>query len=110
MPHAELKYSDHLQLDAAAILAEIEQTILRHDPASGACKGRAYPCGVTHHAHLLLTISMLEKPHRDDAFTKALMAEIEANVKAHVHQSCYFSFGLSYSTSAYITNEHRVPG
>ena len=109
MPHAELKYSDDLALDANAILAEIEHVILQHDPASGACKGRAYPCATTHHTHLLLTISMLQKPHRNDAFTSALMKDIEDAVKTHIHQSCYFSFGLDYSGATYVTNEHKVP-
>ena len=109
MPHAEIKYSDDLALDARAILAEIEHIILQHDPASGACKGRAYPCALTHHSHLLLNISMLQKPHRDEAFTKALMKDIEEAVKSHIHQSCYFSFGLDYSGAFYVTNEHRVP-
>jgi len=31
MPHAEIKYSSDLQLDSAAILAEIETIILRKD-------------------------------------------------------------------------------
>lgn len=109
MPHAEIKYSEELSLDTRAILAEIEHVILQHDPASGACKGRAYPCAATHHSHFLLNISMLEKPHRDAAFTSALMRDIEAAVKTHIHQSCYFSFGLEYSAANYVTNEHQVP-
>ncbi|WP_295311860.1 hypothetical protein [Roseobacter sp.] len=110
MPHAELKYSDSLTLDAPAVLAEIEHIILQHDAGSGECKGRAYPCAQTHHTHLLLSLTMLEKPHRDDAFTRALMADIEAAVKARIHTSCFFSFGLDYSRGAYITNTHQVPG
>lgn len=109
MPHAEIKYTDDLALDAPSLLAEIEQIILRHDPGSGACKGRAYPAAFFLHSHFLLSISMLEKPHRDAAFTAGLMADIEAAMKSHIHQSCYFSFGLEYSAAAYVTNEHRVP-
>jgi len=43
MPHAELKYSIDLDLDAEALLRCVEQVILRHDANSGECKGRAYP-------------------------------------------------------------------
>ena len=107
MPHAELRYSKELQIDALAILAEIEAIIQRHDPASGACKGRAYPAAQSHHRHLLLSLSLLEKPHRDDAFTHALMAEIEAAVKARIPEPCYFSFGLDYSRGYYVTNKHE---
>lgn len=104
MPHAELKYSADLALDAATILAEIEDTILRHDNGAGACKGRAYPAEVFHHTHVILTLSLLTKPHRDAAFTQALMADVEAVVKARLPAPCHFSFGLDYSTGAYITH------
>lgn len=109
MPHAELKYSNDLQLDPTGLLAEIEQIILRHDPAAGPCKGRAYPAPHFHHSHFLLVVSLLQKPHRNAGFSTSLMADIEAAMKVHIHQGCYFSFELVYSGSLYITNEHRVP-
>ncbi|SMX43423.1 hypothetical protein [Maliponia aquimaris] len=108
MPHAELKYSNDLALDAQAILAAVEQVIQRHDPGAGACKGRAYPAPVFHHSHVLLSLSLLAKPHRDAAFTRALMAEVEVAVKALILQDCYFSFDLAYNTATYVTNRHEV--
>ncbi|QGX97937.1 hypothetical protein EI983_06460 [Roseovarius faecimaris] len=108
MPHAELRYSSDLQIDAAAVLARIEEVIQAHDAGSGACKGRAYPAQVFHHTHCLLTLSLLTKPHRDAAFTHALMADVEAAVKAMIPQSCYFSLGLEYSGATYVTNRHEV--
>lgn len=108
MPHAELKYSSDLKIDAVAILADIEQMILRHDAGSGECKGRAYPTDHYHHSHLILQISMLSKPHRDDAFTAALMADLEQMVKARIPQSCFFSFALEYSKGAYVTSFHEI--
>lgn len=110
MPHAELKYSSDLEIDAGAILAAVEQTIQRHDAGSGECKGRAYPADQFHHTHLILSVSMLTKPHRDKAFTDALMQDIERVVKSKIGQSCYFSFALEYSTSAYVTNWHEGAG
>ena len=110
MPHAELKFSSDLDIDAVAILAAVEQTILRHDGGSGDCKGRAYPADRFHHTHLILSISMLTKPHRDKAFTDALMQDIEHLVKSMIDQSCFFSFALEYSTSAYVTNWHEGAG
>jgi hypothetical protein len=109
MPHAELKYSDDLILDAGAILAEIEATILRHDAGSGACKGRAYPASVYHHSHVLVSVAMLTKEHRNEAFTAALLEDLERVIKARIKQHCHFSLGISYSTSAYVTNLHQ-PG
>lgn len=107
MPHAELKFSSDLELDAAAILAQIEQTILTHDDGSGACKGRAYPTDIYHHTHVLVTISMLTKAHRDADFTRALLNDLETAIKAHIAQPCYFSLALDYTTDRYVTNEHR---
>ncbi|MFY0690860.1 MAG: hypothetical protein JXR14_02950 [Paracoccaceae bacterium] len=106
MPHAELKYSNDLAIDAQAILAKIEETIHSHDSGSGACKGRAYPADIFHHTHLIVEISMLTKPHRDAAFTDALVSDLEAAIKSFVSQSCHFSLSLDYSTGAYVTNLH----
>ena len=108
MPHAELKYSSDLKINAVAILADIEQMILQHDAGSGECKGRAYPTDYFHHSHMILEISMLTKPHRDDAFTAALMEDLEQLVKAHIPQSCYFSLVIAYNKGAYATNFHEV--
>ncbi|MEO9653330.1 MAG: hypothetical protein ABJ360_28740 [Roseobacter sp.] len=108
MPHAELKYSQELQIEPLVILQFIEETIHGHDTTAGECKGRAYPCEFTHHKHLYLSLSMLKKPHRDDAYTSALMAKIEKGVKGKIPESCFFSFSLEYSTNADVTNWHEV--
>lgn len=108
MPHAELRYSSDLEIDAAAILARIEEVIQAHDAGSGACKGRAYPADRFHHTHCLVSLGLLRKPHRDAAFTQALMADVEAAVKALIPQSCYFSLGLDYNEATYVTNRHEV--
>ncbi|NRB04111.1 MAG: hypothetical protein HRU30_12700 [Rhodobacteraceae bacterium] len=106
MPHAELKYSADLEIDAEAILAEVEAVILRHDDGSGECKGRAYPATAFHHSHVILELSLLSKPHRDEAFTNALLTDVEHAVKARIGQRCFFSLSLNYSTGYYVTNEH----
>ena len=106
MPHAELKFSSDLDLDAAALLREIEEIILRHDAGAGECKGRAYPTDIHHHTHLLLEVSMLTKPHRDDAFTKALLSDLEASLRAHLTQPCFLSYGIRYSDENYVTTSH----
>ena len=43
MPHADIKYSSDLNINAEEILQVIEETILGKDTGAGACKGRAYP-------------------------------------------------------------------
>lgn len=107
MPHAELKYSDDLSFDRNAILQEIEAIILRHDAGAGACKGRAYPTGEFHHSHVTIAVSLLTKPHRDSAFSEALLAELDQRVSAMIPVPCEFSIGLQYSNPFYITRQHR---
>lgn len=106
MPHAELKYSSDLEIDAKAILAQIEATILEHDAGAGACKGRAYPTDLFRHSHIAISVALLSKPHRDEAFSRALLADLESRIKAQLRQPCEFSLGLSYSTPFYVTNSH----
>lgn len=108
MPHAELKYSDDLAIDTDSVFEAIENTILAHDSGSGDCKCRAYPTDQYRHTHVLVTVSMLTKAHRDAAFTENLMQDLESAVKKHLDQDCFFSLSLDYSSDYYVTNEHRV--
>lgn len=108
MPHADIKYSSDLDINAEEILQTIEETILGKDTAAGACKGRAYPADEFNHTHILVTVAMLQKPHRDRAFTVSLTEELEKAIKAHLHQSCAFSLSVEYNLETYITNQHTV--
>lgn len=110
MPHAELKYSEDLSFDADALLAAIEDTINRHDPAAGECKCRAYPAARFRHTHMLVAITMLAKPNRNAAFTAAVMEDLEQAIKAHLKQRCLFSLLVEYSPSTYVTKEHDPEG
>ncbi|WP_390912094.1 hypothetical protein [Pseudosulfitobacter sp. SM2401] len=107
MPQADLNYSSDLTLNAPAILAAIESTIAAFDGAAGACKGRAHKVAEFHHTHVLIKVSVLEKPHRDTAFMNALAQKLETAIKAHLHAPCAFSLALSFLPNAYITNLHR---
>lgn len=106
MPHAELKYSSDLNLDAEALLRGVEQVILAHDAGSGQCKGRAYPTDIFNHSHCLLEVSMLTKAHRDTSFTQALLQDLKAEMGKHLKQKCFISLGIQYSDENYITSEH----
>lgn len=107
MPHAELKYSDDLKLDAQAILAQIEAVIQQHDAGSGECKGRAYPASTYHHSHVLVDISMLPKAHRDQTFVSLLMKDLEQTIKAMISSPCFFSLNMGFSGAAYVTGMHQ---
>ena len=103
MPHCELSYSNDLDIDARAILAEVEACILRHDDGAGDTKGRAYPARVFHHTNMKATVSLLAKPHRGAAFTAALQKDLVDLIAAHLPRPCWLSVDITYSTSTYHT-------
>lgn len=106
MPHAEIKHSSDLHIDARALLKTIEATIAARDPGAGACKGRAYPTDVFHHTHILIHVSMLPKAHRDNDWTTAMLAELEQAVKAHIMEPCAFSLMVEFSPQSYVTHAY----
>ncbi|MBU2981840.1 hypothetical protein KO498_08430 [Lentibacter algarum] len=105
MPHADLKYSNDLELDAPQLLAEVEALILRHDDGAGACKGRAYPSKAFHHSHALLEVAVLRKPHRDAAFMNALLDDLTALLQSYLPSGCACSVALNFSSDYYFTGQ-----
>ncbi|WP_299041837.1 hypothetical protein [uncultured Tateyamaria sp.] len=103
MPHCELSYSSDLDIDAQAILAEVEACILRHDGDAGDTKGRAYPAPVFHHSNMKASVALLSKPHRGAAFTAALQKDLVTLIAAHLPRPCWLSVDITYSTSTYHT-------
>lgn len=107
MPQADFKYSADLTIDATALLAAVEETILGHDGGAGKCKGRAIPVSAFHHSHVILEVAMLEKPHRDDAFTKALLQKLEHTLEAYLPGPCEVALKVSYNPlTRYITKSY----
>ncbi|WP_050927684.1 hypothetical protein [Aestuariivita boseongensis] len=103
MPHADLKYSADLEIDAPALLEGIEAILQRHDPGSGDCKGRAYPAAISHHRHLIVDISLLPKAHRDAAFMAALRTDLANYLKDALPRPCWMSLELRFSGENYVT-------
>ena len=110
MPHVEIKYSDNLNIDTKNIFDDIESTINQFDSSAGVCKSRAYACHEYKHTHLLLTVDLLTKPHRDETFTNNLSEELQKVVKKYLTQSLYFSLDIKYSGPYYYTGVHLVNG
>ncbi|PIR25088.1 MAG: hypothetical protein COX62_02590 [Deltaproteobacteria bacterium CG_4_10_14_0_2_um_filter_43_8] len=108
MPHAEIKCSSDLRINFDELFSSLEKLINQHDSTAGICKCRAYLTDVFKHSHILITISMLTKPHRDENFTKKLSHDLETEIKKHLKQECYFSFLLEYNPLHYVTNFHSV--
>ena len=108
MPHAEIKYSSDLSIDTDAMFDLIERILNEHDSSSGACKCRAYPTDLFKHTHILFEVSILPKPHRDEAFVQALVIDLEKQLKGMIGQRCYFSLAVEFSGAGYVTNECLV--
>ncbi|WP_293577639.1 hypothetical protein [Phaeobacter sp.] len=105
MPHAEIKYTDGLSIDPQALLAQIESRILAHDDGAGACKGRAIKIEDFHHRHIDIKVALLVKPHRDAAFSQALLADLRASLLPLIPKPSFFSLEVTYSGPFYITEE-----
>ncbi|THH38528.1 hypothetical protein E4Z66_02875 [Aliishimia ponticola] len=103
MPQTELRYSSDLALDGAEILTRIEEIILQHDGGAGASKGRAYPAAAFTHTHLMATVSLLPKPHRDDAFVDALKNDVFAYLAELLPRPCWLSVDVNFSGNGYQT-------
>jgi 5-carboxymethyl-2-hydroxymuconate isomerase len=110
MPHVEIKYSNNLDICTKEIFHVIENIINKKDSSAGECKSRAYPCSEYKYSHILISISLLIKPHRDEAFTLSLSRELESSIKQHLNQSVYFSLNIEYSSAYYVTNTYLLDG
>lgn len=101
MPQADLSFSAEIEFDAAAALTKIEEVIVAHDASSGACKGRAHALEITHHRHVLLRLRMLDKPHRDDAFMKALVQALQTAISPLLPAPCIFGLEIGFLETHY---------
>lgn len=108
MPQLDVKYSSNLVFDAPKMLREVERTIAEVDSAAGQCKGRAYPTSSYHHTHIMVSVAMLPKPHRDDAFSEKMLTALETTIKSFLTQDCAFSLQLDYTPKTYVTNQHKA--
>lgn len=109
MPQADLHYTNDIPLDAPRVLADIERTIAAQDAQAGDCKGRAHRLDAFHHSHVLLTVAVLKKPHRDDAFMAALLDAITAVLDGHLTQNCARSVELRFLSAHYRTGTFEAP-
>lgn len=101
MPQADLSYSADLPLNIPAILQSIEATIKAFDPASGDCKARAHPVAQTLHNHLLLRLSLLQKPHRSDEFMTALNQQLADRLKPQLPTGVILGIELQFLSPYY---------
>lgn len=103
MPQVDLKYSGALQFDSDRLFEEIEVIINQMDDAAGACKSRAYPADKFLHRHVLLSVMLLDKPHRDEAFMEELQNKLAQILLSLIPQDCYYSVQLCFAPKYYLT-------
>ena len=105
MPQADLSYSAALDFNSAHALSTIEDVILGYDTAAGACKGRGFPVETTHHPHVLLRVSVLEKPHRTPEFMTGLNQKLFDALKPMIPVGATLGVELSFLSPFYITQQ-----
>lgn len=103
MPQADLFFTADQTIAPVDTLLAIEQVIGAFDSGAGACKGRAHRIADFHHSHILLSLSMLPKDHRDAAFAeelgKRLAATLQPLAKADCAVNVHVRFDLVHYTS-----------
>ncbi|MGV3278811.1 hypothetical protein ACFX5K_04105 [Rickettsiales bacterium LUAb2] len=105
MPHVEIKYSNDLKFNPKDLFDVIEATINKLDNTAGACKSRGYPTTIFKHTHLIVVVSLLIKPNRDQTFTNQLIQDLTNIIKQRLNQPCYFSLEIYYNGNNYFTTE-----
>ncbi|MDH2325301.1 hypothetical protein QCN27_00315 [Cereibacter sp. SYSU M97828] len=99
MPQADLFFTKDRHVPQS-VLAEIEATIAAHDTAAGVCKGRLHPVD-GHHSHVFLRLSLLPKPHRDDAYAAELGKKLAEVIRPHVAAPSALAVNISFDLVHY---------
>lgn len=76
MPQVDIQYSNALNLDFPAISNAIDAAINDVDGPGRDCKIRTVPASFANIEHLMISVGLLEKPHRDKAFREKLVNTI----------------------------------
>lgn len=105
MPQIDISYSHDLNLDCPKLFETLETVIQNHDESAGACKARAYPVYEYHHQNIVIHISLLAKPHRDDDFMKGLLNSLQKSIEPIVSTNCYYAVDLHFMGPYYVTSK-----
>lgn len=105
MPQIDIQYSHDLNLDCPKLFETLEAVIQNHDSTSGDCKARAHPVYEYHHQNIVIHVSLLAKPHRDDSFMTDLLASLQQCVEPIVPANCYYAVDLHFMGSYYVTSK-----
>ena len=108
MPQVELNYSQDIEINPIELFQAIEQCIDEMDDSAGICKSRAYPATSFLHTHALLTVTLIDKPHRDQDFMRALLHKLRNLGKLFFKAEYYFAVQLKFAGPYYDTGGGRT--
>ncbi len=103
MPHADIKYTNDLEMDVKILISNIEEIILHLDPSSGACKGRVIRIDEYHHPHLNIELRMFATKERNVEFSKQLISRVDQKAKSLMKSASYVTVKLEFSPVTYLT-------
>lgn len=66
---------------------------------------KAYMVSDYLHSHVILSIKVLCKAHRDDKFMRALLGQIEMVITPVLPRDCFYSIDLDFVGDYYLTSK-----
>ena len=107
MPHADIKCTTDVDIDAKTLLSDIEEIILQLDPNSGVCKGRVIRIDEYHHSHLNIELRMFASKERDVEFSNQLISKVDQKAKLLMKSAAHVTVKLEFSPVTYLTGFHN---
>ena len=107
MPHADIKCTTDVDIDAKTLMSDIEEIILQLDPNSGVCKGRVIRIDEYHHSHLNIKLRMFASKERDVDFSNQLISRVDQKAKLLMKSAAHVTVKLEFSPVTYLTGFHN---
>ena len=107
MPHADIKCTTDVDIDAKTLMLDIEEIILQLDPNSGVCKGRVIRIDEYHHSHLNIELRMFASKERDVEFSNQLISRVDQKAKLLMKSAAHVTVKLDFSPVTYLTGFHN---
>ncbi len=107
MPHADIKCTTDVDIDAKTLMSDIEEIILQLDPNSGVCKGRVIRIDEYHHSHVNIELRMFASKERDVDFSNQLISRVDQKAKLLMKSAAHVTVKLEFSPVTYLTGFHN---
>jgi hypothetical protein len=101
MPQVDIYNASSHPMDFISIFKDIENTILLADSGAGQCKSRGHAIHCAVPSHVLVSIGLLQKKHRDKVFMDALTKKLLQVMSSHVTSDVFISVNLYFLSPSY---------